>query len=351
MRVARSELVPVGGATPQHTNARGAWSARAGVVVNLVDDNGLIGTGEASPLPGYSRDSLEEAIAALREVLRTPVEVDDRAPLVALRALVSRISPSLPSARFALETALLDLLSRRASVSLGELLRGGPRGPWPEVEVSALLTGDPSSWEDGVLAALLAGHRTVKCKVGASLPEELRALDRLRGLHPHLGLRLDANGTLARRDLPRLFDHFRELSVDLVEEPLSGAALFGLPTLAVPFAIDESLAGAVPEALGSRAAAVVLKLPLLGGVLAARDIAFAAHEAGKRVIVTHVFDGPWALAAACELALSLPFALLPCGLARHGGLSAYPPRIVPQLALEEGSVVAAAILGHGVDPS
>ena len=48
--------------------------------------------------------------------------------------------------------------------------------------------------------------------------------------------------------------------------------------------------------------------------------------------MTHLFDGPVALAAACELALALPpDGLLPCGLDPHDGLVAFPAVDVPRL--------------------
>jgi L-alanine-DL-glutamate epimerase-like enolase superfamily enzyme len=50
---------------------------------------------------------------------------------------------------------------------------------------------------------------------------------------------------------------------------------------------------------------------------------------GLGVVVTHLFDGPIAMAAACELALALPKTLA-CGLDVHDGLTAWPPCDVPQ---------------------
>jgi hypothetical protein len=60
------------------------------------------------------------------------------------------------------------------------------------------------------------------------------------------------------------------------------------------------------------------------GLRGAREIACTAQRHEKGVILSHAFDGPIALAAACELALSLPSAPWTCGLRPHLGLSAWP---------------------------
>ena len=87
------------------------------------------------------------------------------------------------------------------------------------------------------------------------------------------------------------------------------------------------------------------------GLIGAHELALEAKEHGKQVIVTHLFDGPWALASAHELALSLPFALPACGLAPHDALLAYParkpPRFDADLVVLDGS---RGVPGHGLLP-
>jgi len=66
-------------------------------------------------------------------------------------------------------------------------------------------------------------------------------------------------------------------------------------------------------------------------------------------VVTHLLDGPVALAAACELARSLPGAWA-CGLDRHAGLDAWPGMEVPQaegpwVRRAEGAGLGLGVLG------
>jgi L-alanine-DL-glutamate epimerase-like enolase superfamily enzyme len=215
--------------------------------------------------------------------------------------------------------------------------------------VSSVLGAEPRRWSDEI-ASLGSGELpVVKCKIGRDLGLELRCLGELRARWPLLRLRLDANGTLAAAELSRLFEQFFTLGVELVEEPLAGPALFALPRLAVPHAIDESLAQDVERALESAAGAVVIK-PATTGLLEARGLALRADRAGKGVILTHLFDGPWALAAVRELAVALPFRSLPCGLAEHAALAAYPRRLVPRSPRGSTLLAPSDHVGLGVAP-
>ena len=92
-----------------------------------------------------------------------------------------------------------------------------------------------------------------------------------------------------------------------------------------------------------------LKPAILGSLLVARDLALQARARGKDAVVTHLFDGPVALAAAAELALSLPAPALAAGLDPHDRLGDWPAIVVPQLA-RRGVVRAASAPGLGLDP-
>ncbi len=54
-----SEPLTLGGATLHH---------REGLLLELAGEGGAVGWGEASPLPGFSRESLEEATEQVRDL-------------------------------------------------------------------------------------------------------------------------------------------------------------------------------------------------------------------------------------------------------------------------------------------
>src|SRR5439155_7333732 len=107
-------------------NERGRGLSRRGLLLRLVDGAGCVGQGEASPLPGYSPDSLGGCRAALLRVAAWPrPPLDAERPLEPqLRARLDAIDPALPAARFALETALLDLAAQARGAPLWALIGG-----------------------------------------------------------------------------------------------------------------------------------------------------------------------------------------------------------------------------------
>jgi len=290
---------------------------RTGLVVELVDADGRLGRGEATPLPGFSPESLGEARAALEAfAARLPLEVvaDPAGVAIVVGALPARV----PSARFAIETALLELVARAEDVSLATLLRGGPA---PHLVRHAALLAARGTGEALAEAtrAVARGIRTLKRKVwGRPFDEELALLSLLRGrFGEEVELRVDANGAWTPDEARARLEALARVGVALVEEPTSGRGLCALGRVAVGWAADESLLDpslAVPLLCQPSCAALVVKPMLLGGVWRCLALAELADQYDRDVIVTHMFDGPIALAACEALAAALPRAPLACGL-------------------------------------
>ncbi len=338
-------------------SVRGTPRRREAVRITLRDADGGIGLGEAMPLPGYSRDDAagaEQALAAIAACAREgglalpdaltdaaaggAAAVRGRHPHAAL--LDATLAPHAawldpsPGARFALECALVDLLARRAEVSAAQWLADG-RALQP-VRVSLLLPDDDTAACAAAAQAVAEGFRVLKLKIArADRPPEredallaaLRATaDAAReGDGEPVRLRLDANGALDPSQATGRLAQLEHFGIELVEEPVSGPALLGLPLLPLPWAADESLADAALTAAllalppGRRPAALVLK-PAQLGLSRCLRLAEAAAERGLGVIVSHSFDGDLGHAAACALAAALPLRPWPCGLAPHPGL-------------------------------
>lgn len=325
MRLTSASVHRVGGAlaSPVGPAAR-AVPAREGALVTLRDDRGNVGLGEASPLPGFSPDTLDAVCAALDATL--PALVGPERP----EDLSLPEGDRSPSERFALETALLDLVARRRSVPARAVLGG-------DVPVAvngyAGAAGSSTLVRD-VRALLDAGFGAIKVKVGGgSFDTERSSLARLRGeLGDTFSLRLDANGAWSLDEARANIASLAPLDIAFIEQPVAGADLLLLGETEIPWAADESLldpavrARLLDDPLARQGcAAFVLKPALLGGLLAARALAVAALSRRVGVVVTHLFDGPVALAACRALARSLPMPPLACGLDAHPGLDAWPP--------------------------
>lgn len=300
--------------------ARGR-TERHGLVVELTADTGAIGRGEASPVPGMSPDRLADARAALA-ALHAPFELAAEPAAVFERAA----GVAAPSARFAIETALLELVARTRGVTIAELFEpaGDPRLAAAFARIREIVAGDPAVSLElsrvvptavvvddpaAAAAAVREGARCLKLKLGElPIADDVARVRAIAAAAPTARLRLDANRRWSRADVPAHLARLAGLPIDFVEEPCPDAhALLDGAPLALPIALDESLATLAPDLLFAALAApglgaVVLKPTLLGGYAACLAIAHLARLAGKPAIVTHALEHAIGFAACVELA-------------------------------------------------
>jgi L-alanine-DL-glutamate epimerase-like enolase superfamily enzyme len=323
--------------SPRAENARKRWPERQSLLVRITDAQGRAGVGEASPLPDYSPDRLDEVEQALAQVEPDALErrLDGDAAPALLGAVGQLVPPSLPSARMALETAALDYLGQRTRRSAPALLGATPDAERPLAELvgSPLRDAFAAACED----ALKAGFRRLKVKLGApeQLEQEVSALLAVaRQLGKAVSFRADANRAWAASEVERAWTLLEPLELELLEEPGAlPAQLLGR----LPLALDESLqsleaAAAVEQLRASQARFAVLKPMALGGLSHCWELAQHACAVGIQPLLSHCFDGPVALRAAAALALALPTEVAH-GLAPHAGLSGYPS---PEPPVERG---------------
>ncbi len=341
MKITRATVSTVSGTMPAVSgNARALWTERRGLHLRLMDEDGRVGHGEASPLPHFSPDNLEGARAALgSSPWEALTEIDEAAPLTTqIKHLLREVDPGLPSVRFAVETAVLDLYGQRHARPVWAILSEDSAAH--PVPLAATLTQiEPRDVLVAVRAARARGIDTIKLKVGR--PERFQAeLDLIKVIRrefPRLTIRVDANRAFAARDLPRMLEMLAEAGVDLCEEPSVFEAVIRLRDVPLALAFDESLIGPEGDArlstLGELGllSAVVLKPMVLGGLLRCQELARRARAVGAVCIMSHTLDGPIALAATAALAVVLPRPRLAAGLDAHSGLGTWPDVTLPML--------------------
>jgi L-Ala-D/L-Glu epimerase len=347
VRVASARIVPGGGLPVQGAgNARARWRERRGLILGLGDDRGRVGLGECTPLPGYAPrgldDDLDACAVELGELDWAGCAVSDMARIAAIAGAVRA-----PAARFAVETALLDLLGQDAGLPVADLLARAASWPVPapldRVPVNALIA-DWAELDDAIEAVSRAYGRGLRCfkiKIGrpggaGEFDRELALLRAVRARHGgEVALRLDANRAWSVDEAAEKLARLAEVAPEYVEEPLVDASALGRgfspPESAPAVALDESLAGADDAWIADLLArgvvrALVLKPMLLGGALRCLELAAMARAHGAAAVVSHLFDGPVALAACAHLALVVGGT---CGLDRHAGLAAWPARALP----------------------
>jgi o-succinylbenzoate synthase len=347
-----AEIAPGGGRLARPvSNRASSWTARQGLVLRLFDDDRAIGQGEASPLPGFSVDDLRGTEAALRAFASEPPSFDLEQPIANLLAEIGRaLPPGRAAARFAVESALLDLIGQRRKEPVWRLLCERPPVPLP---LSSLVdVTDETQALRCAEAAFERGIRTLKLKVGREPASELGIALALRArFGSKVRLRLDANRAWTPTEAAVRLRELVACEPEFVEEALDPGELAQVGRSPVPLALDESLTG--PDWLGPRGPelvrlgvrAVVLKPMLLGGFRRCLTLSARARELGLRVVVSHLFDGPIALAATAALALATASTDCASGLDRHSGLDCWPGTPLPMISGNEVLPLEAPGLG------
>lgn len=302
-------------------------ATRAFVVLALTRGDGTTGIGEASPLPGYSPDTVEAVSAELAELAEGPVHADPLAsPFEILQHAAAAHPLATPAARFAIETALLDWLGHERHRPVHEVVGGNDeRRPIPIADL--IVERDPAAWPSAADAQVADGATHLKLKVGGDLASEVAALVEIRKRHPSVHLRLDGNRRIPLEALRRHADAFVSIGLELFEEPVASEDWPATLELPLPWALDETLRAHDQRRRlldTGRVAAVVLKPTVLGGFRASIGVAEEAAERGSASLVSHTFDGPIARAAAAELALALQTPLA-AGLGSHPALALWSP--------------------------
>ncbi|MGA1373506.1 MAG: o-succinylbenzoate synthase [Flavobacteriales bacterium] len=329
---------PLAFARPAGTS-RGVLTEKPSWFLIAHHPDGRQGVGECSLIPGLSPEHPLRAARALEAVAASGTLDVDAVP------------EHLPAVRFAVETALIDLLVPGEMRLFDSLFADGAEG----IPINGLV------WMDGVEAMWEAagrlvshGFTTLKFKVGAlDFGAELDLLTSVRRAHPDCTLRVDANGSfssLPEGEALRRCEALADLGVHSIEQPLRAGRWVELAALCrtspLPIALDEELIGLTSTEVRRamlhtvRPAYIVLKPSLIGGLREANAWVDLASEVGAGWWATSALESNVGLNAIAQWTAdalsSVPAAdRLPQGLGT-GGL--FTNNLASPLAVRDGGL-------------
>ena len=345
--------------------SHGVVDHREGVLFSI-SDGANVGWGEAAPMPGWSRESLDDCKIVLASVaprLAQLDSVDDSR----LTAILTELEAQ-PHARAALAGAAFDLSASSHELSLASLLMAHPvLGSAPPGSLTAELGEPRSVLVNGLIsdahpeavatnAAVLAleGITAVKLKVAAADPRTdlARVAAARSAIGDDIELRLDANGGWDVDTAVSTLMEMAEFNVAFCEEPtagIDGIAAVGAAS-GVPVAVDESAVTVSDIAVALRTSTisvVVIKPQALGGP----DLAVAAvalvEEFGADAVVTTMIDSAVGVAHAAHLAA----AALPQQVHGLATSTLLANDVAPRLEITAGRMHLPEVAGLGVSPN
>ncbi|ABM02058.1 O-succinylbenzoate synthase [Psychromonas ingrahamii 37] len=252
-------------------------TAREGVILQVQNDKGEFNFAEIAPLPGFSKETLQQATAQIIALLNTP-------PLNSQSDILL-----YPSVAFALDCILHN-------IPISELFKTAESIP--------LLQGDNHS----VLKQYLQLNKpnSVKLKIGRqSVAKDITLFSALSALNNNLLIRCDANQswTFAQADL--FFANINTQLIDYIEEPT--ASLSDNINLAeryeVQLALDETLQQKQFQYQHHRCfKALILKPTLIGSFERLNYFIKTAKKFHLSVSISSSFESPLGLSQLAFLA-------------------------------------------------
>ena len=195
------------------------------VVLEIVTDAGVHGYGEGTPRDYVTGESLPSTIDALNRTAAAMIGAGLPAADGIVAAMADQISElpadltGAPSARCAVELALLDACGKTANLPLVDLL--GSRQT-AVVHYSGVVSDESIDRTVAIVEAVNAlGLKQVKIKAGRDAAADAEKLKAIRDrLDPRVELRVDANGAWELGEAVKRIDAYREAGVEIFEQPL-----------------------------------------------------------------------------------------------------------------------------------
>ena len=274
-------------------------TSRQGLIVSITDEDGLTGYGEAAPLPGLHKETLEDAIFQLQQI---------KPPVISLDYLDSICS----SARTALEMAMFDL--RLQSQKAFDRFRN------LTLPVNGLVMAQNTDIFDAVNVLIAEGYTSIKIKVGRQpLAKDIETIQRLKELvGTRATIRLDANRLWTLDESLEFCNQVAGNQIEYIEEPLADISQYPIffDSTDMPVAFDETLVEKGVEDLDhlDKVKAFILKPSLLGGLSMTGQFIALAFENDIMPVMSCTFPSDLSLRSFALFAAMFDVADIPLGL-------------------------------------
>ena len=276
---------------------------REGLIIELMDENGHCGFGDAAPFPGLHKETLKDIIAEISDQINE-ILVFRYDPLIDIFSNLKPLLKNLPSLNFAMEWAIVDLIAKSKNIVAAKLFNSNPKFTIP---LNALLTGNSK----GVLAQAETlkskKYKAIKLKVATRpLDEEINLVLKLNDIFEgNMALRLDANQTWSREQATTFGKAVHAANIEYIEEPFSRPDLFAgfFYETGLQYAFDETLSQNIFKEIKSFAGldAIVLKPSVIGRLSETQNWVKWAEQKKVKTVFSSVFESGIGLRAIANL--------------------------------------------------
>jgi o-succinylbenzoate synthase len=285
--------------------SRGVMRERKTYFVYLTDAKGKMAMGEAAPLDKLSIDATPDFETKLANFCKD----FDNKPTSFLNLEEIEILDSLPSIKFAMETAFLDYQYG----CINKIFDNNFSNKKTPLPINGLIwMGNKDFMLEQISEKLVQGYTCLKLKIGAiNFEEELKILATIRRRFSadQITLRLDANGAFVAKEALDKLKELAHFDIHSIEQPIAAkqASMAELCAVSpIPIAFDEELIGiqsyAAKEKLLTtlKPTYIILKPTLLGGFAACDEWIEIAEKLGIAWWITSALESNVGLNAICQ---------------------------------------------------
>ena len=269
---------------------------RHGFILKLMTAQGLMAYGDCAPLATMGTETIAEAQLQLTKTLDTvkDIPIDE--------SWLDKLA-HYPASRFALETAILSLISLHRKQNLAQLLNPDASN---NILVNAMLGDINKQNSKDITHIEKQGFQCLKFKLGIHpLEQEARQLKTLLSwLKPDTRIRLDCNKSWKLAQSQWFLNFINsELKayiqrIDSIEEPLREFYIQNYRLLQqqtpISLALDESL-NMFTDLKSLPVRRIILKPTLIGGIIKSWELAQLAQSRGIEVVITSAIETAYGL--------------------------------------------------------
>lgn len=223
--------------------SRGEMKDRKIWFLKIHGEHGIAGLGEVAPIHRLSPEAVEDIpdfLAQLQKVIKeTKLPTSENI----FDWVAKLVPPSIPSVRFGLEMAMLDLLNGGQKHIFSKEL------DQIQIPINGLIwMGEEAFIQDQIKKKLDAGFNCIKLKVGAlDFETEVDIIRSLRKVSDDLIIRLDANGGFHTNEVLSRLKTLSQFNIHSIEQPIMPMQHEAMELICnrseIPIALDEELIG------------------------------------------------------------------------------------------------------------
>lgn len=264
----------------------GIVDKRSYVVPQIYTNKGIVGIGEAAPLPIYSEESVESVKFVIDRYLVPTIIGMNPFDIEKILSRFSQVIKGNPVAKAGVEYALWDIMAKALDVPLYMLL-GGLCREKVSLPIHSIGIGATHDIVRQAEERLKAGMKLVKMKIGLDPRQDVANVRAVRkAIGEDIGLYVDANQGYSFDIAIQALRRLEEFNLLRIEQPISKYNISGMAEIcsqvATPIMADEAVSSiyTVSELIRNKAADIINIKSVMHGISESKKIADVCEAAG-----------------------------------------------------------------------